>query len=112
MAVPPKALRSLREEGVLEITWPDGSSYKLPFRYLRGRCPCANCVDEFTGRRVVGVDEVPLGIEIVGAQILGNYALKITWNDRHDTGLYTWDNLKDLCDLGEWKSMSSLTSPS
>lgn len=99
---PPKSLKAHRAEGVLEIGWPTGDSFRLPFRYLRGRCPCASCVDEFTGRRVVGVDEVPEGIEIVAAELQGNYALKITWNDRHNTGLYTWENLRSLCDGGEW----------
>ncbi len=104
MTAPPTRLKSIREERVLEIAWPDGSETRMPFRYLRGRCPCASCVNEFTGERMVDVPDVPEAIEIEGAELTGNYALKITWNDRHDTGLYTWDHLRELCSLREWEA--------
>lgn len=105
MTLPPKTLRAHRAEGVLEIGWPSGESFRLPFVYLRGRCPCASCVDEMTGRRIVDVADIPVGIEIVDAKLQGNYCLKITWNDRHDTGLFTWEHLRTLCDSGEWASL-------
>lgn len=107
---PPKSLKAHRAEGLFEIGWPTGESFRIPFRYLRGRCPCASCVDENTGIRVVGVDEIPEGIEVVAAELQGNYALKLTWNDRHNTGLYTWENLRRLCDGREWLTMDLGTS--
>ena len=106
MTPPPTVLRAHRQEGVFEIGWPSGESFRLPFRFLRGRCPCANCVNEFTGERMVDVNHIPEGIEVVAAELQGNYAMKITWNDRHNTGLFTWEHLRQLCDLGEWKTMS------
>jgi DUF971 family protein len=51
---------------------------------------------------MVDVPDIPTGIELEAAELTGNYALKITWNDRHDTGLYTWEHLRELCDLNEW----------
>ena len=80
----------------------DDSKYEVPFRYLRGRCPCASCVNEFTGERMVDVGDIPEAIEIEAAKFAGNYALKITWNDRHDTGLFTWEHLHELCTGAEW----------
>lgn len=98
----PKNIRSIRSDRQLELTWPDGLTVSIPFRYLRGRCSCAVCVNEFTGQRVVDVPDIPEGIEVEGAELVGNYALKITWNDRHSSGLYTWDYLRKLCELKEW----------
>lgn len=93
----PTNIKSIKEAGVLEIRWPDGSGYRLPFRFLRGRCPCAACVNEFTGERVVGIDGVPEDVRPVNISFSGNYALKIDWDDQHTTGLYTWEYLRRLC---------------
>ena len=95
MATPPTSIKSRQQEGVLELQWPHGT-YRLPYRLLRGRCPCACCVDEMTGVRAVDVEDVPLAIAPTNIQFSGNYALKITWNDRHDTGLFTWEYLELL----------------
>ncbi len=96
MATPPLSIKARQQEGVLELQWSHGS-YRLPFRFLRGRCPCAGCVDEMTGVRTVDVADVPLAIAPADLRFSGNYALKITWNDRHDTGLFTWEYLEILC---------------
>ncbi|MFP6764487.1 MAG: DUF971 domain-containing protein [Planctomycetaceae bacterium] len=103
MTTPPQTFRAVRSERVLEIAWSDGPQVRMPFRYLRGRCPCATCVDEFTSVRKVDVVDVPEGIEIESAAMAGNYAVKIAWNDRHDTGLFTWEHLRELCDAREWE---------
>lgn len=102
MASAPQNLKAIRADRVLEITWSDGETFQVPFRYLRGRCPCAACVNEFTGERMVDVPDIPEGIELEAASLTGNYALKITWNDQHDTGLYTWEHLHELCVSREW----------
>ena len=106
MSNPPKNLKSIRADQVFEITWPDDSVYRIPFRYLRGRCPCAACVNEFTNERMVDVPDIPTAISLESAQFSGNYALKIKWNDQHDTGLFTWEHLRELCDAHEWDSMN------
>lgn len=92
----PANLRILRDDRVLEIVWTSGAVSRIPFRFLRGRCPCAGCVDEFTGVRRVDVEDVPEDVAPTRAAFSGNYALKITWSDGHDTGLYTWDRLAQL----------------
>lgn len=96
MSSPPTHLRALKNEGVFELRWTDDCNHRLPFRFLRGRCPCAACVDEVTGLRVVDVDDVPLDVQPAGMSVSGNYALKISWTDGHDTGLYTWKYLAEL----------------
>jgi DUF971 family protein len=96
MATPPLSIKARQQEGVLELQWPHGT-FRLPYRFLRGRCPCASCVDEISGVRLVDVEDVPLAVAPTNIQFSGNYAIKITWNDRHDTGLFTWEYLELLC---------------
>lgn len=96
MATAPISIKARQEEGVLELQWPHGT-FRLPYRFLRGRCPCASCVNEVTGVRVVDVEDVPIEIAPVKLSFSGNYALKIAWSDRHDTGLFTWEYLDLLC---------------
>lgn len=103
MTTPPQTFRALRDEQVFEIAWADGPQVRIPFRYLRGRCPCATCVDEFTSERKVGVEDIPAAISVEGASMAGNYAVKLTWSDRHDTGLFTWEYLQKLCEAREWE---------
>lgn len=100
MRNPPTSIRALQEAGRLEISWEDGAVCRLPYRFLRGRCPCAGCVNEFTGVRIVDVDSVPEDVRPVQMGFSGNYALKISWSDGHSTGLYTWDALHALCQAG------------
>ena len=96
MSQPPTSIRALQDEGELEITWQDGSVHHLPFKDLRCQCPCASCVDELSGRRTLDVDSIPESIKPMDMQFSGNYAVKITWNDGHNTGLYTWDHLQRI----------------
>ena len=96
MASAPTSIKARQQDGVLELQWPH-STYRLPYRFLRGRCPCACCVDEVSGVRVVDVEDVPLSIAPTNMQFAGNYALKITWNDRHESGIFTWEYLELLC---------------
>ena len=96
MSNPPQNIRSLSDEGCLELTWSPGRVTTLGFRFLRENCPCAACVDEFTGERILDVSKVPDDIHPTAIGISGNYALKIGWSDGHHTGLFTWDYLDEL----------------
>lgn len=95
---PPLAIKRANAEQELLMEWRDGLSVRLPLVPLRAECGCAHCVDEMTGQRVYHVEDVPPDITINGLQLIGNYALKIVWSDGHDTGLYTWELLRRLCE--------------
>jgi DUF971 family protein len=92
----PSRIRFLSDEGLLLLEWPDGPSYRIPFRALRQLCPCAACVSETTGQRVLDPDSVSAEIRPTNVEYSGSYALKITWNDAHDTGLFTWEYLDEI----------------
>jgi len=65
-------------------------------RDLRIACPCAVCRDELTGEMLLDPATVPEDIRPLNLVSVGNYALKISWSDGHDTGIYTFERLRSL----------------
>ncbi len=92
----PTSLRAIREQQLFEIEWPAAPQVRIAFRDLRLLCPCAACVDEMTGERIVNPLTVPEDVAPAAMKYSGNYALKISWSDGHDTGIYTWEYLSKL----------------
>lgn len=84
------------DDGALRVRWDDGPESRFPPRWLRARCPCANCVEEWTGRRTVGEAQVAPDVKPRGLHPVGNYAIQIDWSDGHQTGIYSWDYLLKL----------------
>ena len=80
-----------------DIMWNDGHFSSYPSWYLRENCPCASCVEEFTGRRMILQGSIPSNLERVEVGPVGNYALSFTWSDGHSTGIYTFDFLRRIC---------------
>ena len=80
-----------------DILWNDGHSGSYPSWYLRENCPCASCVEEFTGRRQILEGSIPSSLERAGVEPVGNYALSFRWSDGHHTGIYTFDYLRKIC---------------
>jgi DUF971 family protein len=96
MIEPPAAFRALTDKACIEIEWRDGTTDRLPFRFVRGRCPCARCVDEMTGVRTLDVNTIPADVALKQVEPCGNYAVKIVWSDGHESGLFTWEYLAEL----------------
>jgi ATP-binding protein involved in chromosome partitioning len=82
----------------LAILWSDGRERRYAVRDLRLACPCANCRDEMTGERILDPARVPEDVLPVHLGSVGNYGLKIRWSDGHDTGIYSFDRLRELGD--------------
>ena len=90
----PTELRVRREEKVLEIDFDDGAKFRLPAELLRVESPSAevqgHAPDQkkiVAGRRHVGIMEI---------EPVGNYAVRIKFDDMHDTGIYSWQYLHEL----------------
>lgn len=97
MTVPaPRAIRALRNDGVLEVTWSGQPPARLSFHDVRCFCPCAGCIDEISGVRTLNPASVPHDVTPTRLEFVGNYALKVEWSDGHSTGLYTWTLLDQL----------------
>src|SRR5262249_49349229 len=80
----------------VRIRWSDGTDMIYPARKLRLACPCAMCVDENTGLRILREPGIPLDVHPVKIEPVGRYALQFFWSDGHNTGIYTWEQLYDL----------------
>lgn len=91
-----------RAAGVMRVTWVDGHRSDYSLRWLRANCPCATCREE---RRAAALNTDPLqliegpppSIEIAGAEFVGRYAIRFTWQDGHATGLYAFSGLRASC---------------
>jgi DUF971 family protein len=92
----PTNLRALRDQKTLEVTWPDGVTHRIPFQLLRFECPCASCVNEFTGERTIRLENIPADVMPTAMHLTGNYALKVDWSDGHSTGLYAWEVIRRI----------------
>ncbi|HEX7126122.1 MAG TPA: DUF971 domain-containing protein [Thermodesulfobacteriota bacterium] len=90
------------------IVWADGHESVYPLQHLRERCPCASCHERRAkgpaGSPSAGVSlpiagqpgsGAPLALERV--EPIGRYALRFYWSDRHDTGIFSFELLRDLC---------------
>ena len=89
----PTDIKLKRAEGILEISWSDETPRRYAVRQLRCACACAGCVDERTGVRTLDVASIPDNIAITHMELVGNYAVKLSFSDGHDTGIYSWDRL-------------------
>lgn len=96
MNLPPTKIKAIKPLGRLELEWSGEPPTQVPFKRVREVCPCASCIDENTGRRILDPDTIPADIFPQDMSFIGNYALKIVWSDGHSTGLYTWDLLAEI----------------
>jgi DUF971 family protein len=83
----------------LAINWSGGAESFIPLEKMRRACPCAGCGGEPDVMGRVERPQVsygPQSFELRGIRFVGGYALQPTWNDGHDTGLYTFRQLRAL----------------
>jgi DUF971 family protein len=80
----------------LEISWADGHEGAYDYEFLRWRCPCAECAGEmgFPGRLQSVRQLAPEQHALASIELVGNYAVRPTWADGHDTGIYAFDRLR------------------
>ena len=83
--------------GELGIVWDDGHESVYAGHPLRCACPCANCVDELSGAKLLRDETVPADVRASEIHEVGNYGISVRWSDAHDTGIYTFDRLRAMC---------------
>jgi len=79
---------------LLELTFDDGNSFKLPTEYLRVYSPSAEVQGHGPDDAVLQLGKEDVNIDKI--EQVGTYALQLTFDDGHDTGIYAWDTLYDL----------------
>ncbi|WP_428940491.1 DUF971 domain-containing protein [Fontivita pretiosa] len=100
----------LKKDQQLEIDWQDGLKSIYPISYLRSMCPCASCklIREGSDPHDISPAQKkkPLltilpgnysgQVTVASAQMVGNYAIKLTFSDGHDTGIYSFEYLRQI----------------
>ena len=80
----------------ISIKWSDDVETKYKAAELRRTCPCAGCVNEWTGEKILKAESVADNINFSHISIVGRYALNFHFSDGHDTGIYSFKYLREL----------------
>lgn len=102
MASRPTRIAVENENQILRITWSDQHVSAYGLDGLRAACPCASCAG---GHEKMGGLPDPHVFtrtpsrkwEGIRVEQVGSYAIRITWDDGHDAGIYTWERLRAIC---------------
>ncbi|MGE0190003.1 MAG: gamma-butyrobetaine hydroxylase-like domain-containing protein [Steroidobacteraceae bacterium] len=97
----PTAIKLRTQSKLLAISFDDGTSFELPFEYLRVYSPSAEVRGHGPGQETLQLGKHNVGIK--GIEPTGQYALRIIFDDGHDSGLYTWAYLQELGKTRELK---------
>lgn len=95
-AVRPVEIRMVGEKE-LYLEWQDGHRALYPFPYLRRKCRCAGCVDEWTGLPILLPEKISGAIRPLKMGPVGNYGIRFDWSDGHSTGIYAFEYLRSIC---------------
>jgi DUF971 family protein len=90
----PAELRVFKSEGRIEIDFSDGKSCSLPAEYLRVESPSAEVQGHGPSEKRIVAERAHVGI--LDLEPVGNYAVRIKFDDLHDTGIYSWEYLYRL----------------
>lgn len=96
MSSAPKRIDYQRQTRTLHLTWQDNDQGELSAEFLRVHSPSAEVRGHGIGQETLQTGKKD--VAIVGLEPVGHYALKISYDDGHDTGLYDWTYLRSLCD--------------
>jgi DUF971 family protein len=80
----------------IAIKWSDDTETHYTAAQLRRSCPCAGCVNEWTGERMLEPGKIADDLTISHTSIVGRYALNFHFSDGHDTGIFSFNYLREL----------------
>lgn len=111
----PEHLAISKSKG-LKIDWKDGHRSEYTNAYLRDECPCATCTgahgtepqkSDYSAPAASPFALFKPAIRMASVEQAGHYALRILWNDGHNTGIYSFDHLRRICPCPECRSLPS-----
>lgn len=85
-------------DSTVRIVWADGREDTLTSAVLRRACPCASCVNEWTGEKMLRDESVSDEISFGAMSLVGRYAINFVFSDGHSTGIFTFKTLRALGD--------------
>ena len=103
----PVELRLKKAEKLLAVTFDDGAQFRLPAEYLRVESPSAEVQGHGPGQKQLVAGCADIGISAV--EPVGNYAVRLLFDDGHDTGIYSWTYLYELGQeqAGRWAAYTA-----
>lgn len=90
----PTEIKLHQKSKILEIAYADGAQFMLPCEYLRVSSPSAEVRGHGVGNEVLQVGKA--NVNITAIEPVGHYALKLVFDDGHDSGLFSWEYLYEL----------------
>jgi ATP-binding protein involved in chromosome partitioning len=96
----PVEIAQEKEREVVRIKWSDGANTEYTMAGLRGWCPCAGCQGHSGERRFVVASGT---VRLQRVEAVGNYAIRFCWGDGHETGMYSYQYLRELAETDECK---------
>ena len=93
----------------INITWSDRHESRYPLEYLRKNCPCAGCRNTPAEPAGPAASNNPFQMfkpatKLTSAEAVGRYAVRLLWNDGHNTGIYSFAHLRDICPCDQCQS--------
>jgi DUF971 family protein len=103
----PEHIAVSKSKGI-KIDWKDRHRSEYTLQYLRDKCPCATCTGVH-GTPPAAASSQPANpfqmykpaLKILSIEPVGNYAVRINWSDGHNSGIYSWEHLREICPCSE-----------
>jgi DUF971 family protein len=114
-ATEPEHIAISKSKGV-KIDWKDGHHSDYSLAYLRDECPCATCTGahgtepqktNYAGEEASSKELFPMykpTLKMLSVEEVGGYAVRISWSDGHNTGIYSFDHFRRICPCAECKA--------
>lgn len=115
--IDPEHIAISKSKGI-KIDWKDGHRSEYSLEYLRDECPCATCTGSHgtepqkTNHSKASKDPFPLFkpvLKMVNVEPVGHYAVRIYWSDGHNTGIYSFERLREICSCAECQTARTET---
>jgi DUF971 family protein len=90
----PVEIKLRRQSRLLQVSFDDGACYELPFEFLRVHSPSAEVKGHGPGQETLVTGKQDVGLK--GIEPVGQYAVRLIFDDGHDSGLYSWKYLYEL----------------
>jgi len=93
----PEPVQIIEEnDSEVSIKWSDDAETRYVAAELRRACPCAGCINEWTGEKMLDDTKIPDDVSFRHVSIVGRYALNFHFSDGHDSGIFSFDYLRKL----------------
>ena len=91
----PTRISAKDDPGHIRIEWEDGETTCYTAAQLRRLCPCAQCVSELTGQRLLDPSTIAEDLTQTGVELVGLYAITVRFSDGHSTGIFPFQMLRE-----------------